>query len=789
MVLSLQDADHTLAEAVARSQITLFGSSSKQLTVSSQQVTVESRPSQLLEENASDLTSENDDEAEDEVDTDSDAQSDEHSNADTSGIDSGAAHNRSAQRNALRPILHPPATSNAGVDADVDYAPSDSDLGDGHEGSGHRVRFEDDDEDSDISSYGDEEEDDNEAPRWKQNLASRAAAVLASSRKLRRDWMKMIYSSKLSPSQVILDGVPPSTDDPGGEVDDFFRIDHSNANDEEHDSTKSRTDNELRRWEDQTMLDSLRKFFITGSGDPPVENPEDIDAVQDVEDDHGWDVASNMEDAVHSPDPEATRVAALAAKKEELKRKFDEQYDDPSSVAPDFYTEKKEEIARQLQLNRAEFADIDTESRTLIEGFRPGSYVRVELTSVPCELIECFNPSYPIILGGLLPAEERFGYIQVRIKKHRWSTRTLKTNDPLIFSIGWRRFQTIPIYSLDDHSIRMRMLKYTPEHMHCYATFYGPVSPPNTGFCAFNSLSGETTSFRVSATGVVLDIERSVQIVKKLKLTGFPYKVFKNTAFIKDMFNSALETAKFEGATIRTVSGIRGQIKRALSKPEGAFRATFEDKVLKSGESLTVFERIIHAQIARPDIVFLRAWYSVQPRKFYNPITSLLLSDKSRWTGMRLTGQVRREEGLKAPLKVDSTYKPITRIPRRFNPLKIPQKLHASLPYASKPKPTRTQSKPTYIQKRAVILEPEEKKAVALLQQIRALRKDQVARRREKQQERKSVYRKKVEKEEAKQSEKEREKRKEYMKLAGMKRLRESAVDGEKGKSSKRRRT
>jgi ribosome biogenesis protein BMS1 len=119
------------------------------------------------------------------------------------------------------------------------------------------------------------------------------------------------------------------------------------------------------------------------------------------------------------------------------------------------------------------------------------------------------------------------GELQARVKKHRWHKKILKNKNPLVFSIGWRRFQSMPVYALEDRNGRHRMVKYTPEHMHCVATFWGPLMPPNTGFVCFQQLKGSQASFRISATGVLREADQTVKVVKKLKLVGTPYKVYK----------------------------------------------------------------------------------------------------------------------------------------------------------------------------------------------------------------------------------------------------------------------
>ena len=710
-----------------------------------------------------------------------------------------------------------------GRNGGVEFAESDSDLG--------SISSVDDQEfDSEIEESGDEGDAEQAALRWKMNLVENAKKLHRTERSYRAsDLGRLFYDETLRPADVArrwrgeqddptenANGIAADdVDGNGGDDEMFFK--KAKLEDEEdgfEDRMMPKVDHKAlaKKWSDSDNLDDLRRRFASAKlsrGNIDGSEKSNQSNASEAEDDEG---DGDFEDLEAGPmeDSEVPSNAQLsieaereknARKKEELKLRFEEEDREGfgkmnergetgknASIEfgeDDWYEAQKAQIQTQLNINRSEFEAMDINSRVRIEGHKAGTYARLVLEKVPFEFATTFTPRFPIIIGGLAPTEDRFGFVQIRIKRHRWHKKILKTNDPLIFSLGWRRFQTLPVYSISDSRTRNRMLKYTPEHMHCFGTFYGPLIAPNTGFCCVQSFSNQNPGFRIAATGVVLDVSETTEIVKKLKLTGHPYKIFRNTAFIKDMFSTALEIAKFEGASIRTVSGIRGQIKRALAKPEGHFRATFEDKVLMS------------------DIVFLRAWYPIKAHRFYNPVTNLLdtsptslngrpdddnstgdAKQLSGWQGMRLVGQIRQDQDLPTPQPKNSAYRPIERPTRHFNPLRVPRALAASLPYKSQIAQMKPQSKPTYLQKRAVVLGGEEKRARDLMQKVMTVRKEKEARRREAQEKRKEPYRRKVKENEEMKAGREKREKEDFWRREGKKR--KAGGEGGGGKRRKR---
>lgn len=73
----------------------------------------------------------------------------------------------------------------------------------------------------------------------------------------------------------------------------------------------------------------------------------------------------------------------------------------------------KEEIELRKQMNIAELNELDEATRLEVEGFRTGSYLRLEVHDVPFEMVEHFDPHNPVLVGGIGLGEEDVGYMQV----------------------------------------------------------------------------------------------------------------------------------------------------------------------------------------------------------------------------------------------------------------------------------------------------------------------------------------------------------------------------------------
>ncbi|KAK4598333.1 hypothetical protein RGQ29_015700 [Quercus rubra] len=696
LVKSLQKAKYSIDEKLEKSFISLFGQKHAKDNHGSVEQIREIEPSEGYHSGEEIEADESDDESDGGVRDGSESSDQDEAVQKERMIkseDSGSEEDNDAldQQNSLKDRLQERVEYHGGrirrkaffgndIDHD-DLKDSDEVNEDGDDDADNKTSSGSDFSEEDGEDQETDEDDMGNISKWKESLMERTVS------RQNTNLMQLVYGKSTSASTTAMDEAQDSSGDEESDGDEFFKpkgegkknlregFDDGNVNSE--DCSKFIINETLKNWKDEELIQSIRDRFVTGDWEkaksrnkyPEANAEDDDDAVYgDFEDlEAGEKNERHRTDdtgnvAVQMEDDPAAEERRL--KKLALRAKFDAQFN--GSESPD--------------------EEVDTKDRDKNES----------------------------------------GYFdKTRLKKHRWHKKILKNRDPIIVSVGWRRYQTRPLYAIEDLNGRYRMLKYTPEHMHCLATFWGPLAPPNTGVVAVQNLSNNQATFRISATAVVLEFNHAAQIKKKVKLVGYPTKIFKKTALIKEMFNSDLEIARYEGAAIRTVSGIRGQVKKAAKeelgnqpkkkggKPrEGIARCTFEDKIKMS------------------DIVFMRAWASVEVPRFYNPLTTALQPRDQTWQGMKTVAELRREHNLAIPFNKDSLYKPIERKPKKFNPLVIPKSLQAALPFVTKSKDTPSRKRPLLENRRpAVVMEPDERKVHALVQHLQLIRSEKIKKR------------------------------------------------------------
>ncbi|KAJ3315789.1 Glycoside hydrolase 2 (Mannanase, beta-galactosidase), partial [Gonapodya sp. JEL0774] len=256
-----------------------------------------------------------------------------------------------------------------------------------------------------------------DGPRWKANLAARAAAAAKAPR--RRNLQSIIYGEEESSFAAGKEGLREPKSGAEASVDGFFAVKASARTipgvATVVDSSKLEAAMELLTlWDDEDAQTKLRTRFITGDEpEQPGQGGDDSDVeMEDLDDAE----ALGADDERKTLTLEEAAINERARKKEELKRKFDRIHDNDSDDEGDhlnLYEYTKDAMETQRKLNLSEFQGDNDGLRSRVEGYRAGRYLRMKLSNVPYEFLANFDPRFPVLLGGLLPSEESFGLMQV----------------------------------------------------------------------------------------------------------------------------------------------------------------------------------------------------------------------------------------------------------------------------------------------------------------------------------------------------------------------------------------
>ena len=84
--------------------------------------------------------------------------------------------------------------------------------------------------------------------------------------------------------------------------------------------------------------------------------------------------------------------------------------------------------------------------------FKKGLYVKITISKIRYSTFAGMKVEGPVILTRNNLGEENKGFLKVRFKRHRWYSNLLKSNDPIIISSGWRRYQSIAVFATEDQN-------------------------------------------------------------------------------------------------------------------------------------------------------------------------------------------------------------------------------------------------------------------------------------------------------------------------------------------------
>ncbi|KAL0482903.1 pre-rRNA-processing protein [Acrasis kona] len=205
-------------------------------------------------------------------------------------------------------------------------------------------------------------------------------------------------------------------------------------------------------------------------------------------------------------------------------------------------------------------------------------YVAISLINVPGEKIAAQSLQLPLQLFGLLRHEQKSSVVHFLVKKSLHYEEPIKSRDELIAQVGFRTFKCNPIFS--EHNPRNDKHRFErflqPSRFLCASVFM-PITFKPAPILLFkrNANSGKLD---LVAHGSTMNADPDRIMVKKIILTGHPYKVHKKQAVVRFMFHNPDDIKWFQPVELHTKFGRHGVITQSVGT-HGYMKCMFDDGI------------------------------------------------------------------------------------------------------------------------------------------------------------------------------------------------------------------
>ena len=256
----------------------------------------------------------------------------------------------------------------------------------------------------------------------------------------------------------------------------------------------------------------------------------------------------------------------------------------------------------QFQNFNQTYKRIKTKALSSRFSVEPGYYVEIILKEVPLELMQSHQDTKNnfLLLYGLLPHEEKMSVINVVINKQPNFTLPIKSKEELIIHLGFRRFTNRPIFSAHTNGDKFKLERYLPADVATVATFYAPITFPPASVLVFKKFSNGEQS--LVATGSLLSVNPNRVIIKRIRLSGHPFKIVKKSTVVRYMFFNREDILWFKPIELRTKYGRKGHIREPLGT-HGHMKCKF-DRQLPSNDTvlMNLYKRVFPKWHFNPNV-------------------------------------------------------------------------------------------------------------------------------------------------------------------------------------------